>query len=227
MQNAIISDLQIILNHQINNDDLFLQALTHSSTQNAHQPNENYQRLEFLGDRVLGLVIAEQLYLSFPNDNEGQLAKRLAYIVQKSTLAQIARNLHINDMVITSDNERASGGNQRSAILCDVIEALIAALYLDAGYDAAQQFIMDNFSDYIHELPKHIHDPKTTLQEYAMKKFKNLPVYEIIEQAGPSHAPLFQIRVTLPNGHHAIAKGTSKKKGEAAAASKLLEKINF
>jgi len=196
-------------------------ALTHSSTGAA----DNYERLEFLGDRVLGLVMAQILFETFTAENEGGLAKRHAALVQGSTLAEIAREIDLGAFMILSDAERAAGGADNDNILADGLEALIGALYLDSGLPACHKAIEKLWSNRVSVMREPPRDSKTALQEWAQGQGLPLPVYEIIKREGPDHAPVFEMQVSVQGFSPQGAQGSSIRAAEKEAASRLLETV--
>ncbi len=213
--------LQEILGHQFRNGDLLTAAMTHASTGSEH----NYERLEFLGDRVLGLVMAELLYNLFPNEPEGHLAKRHAALVQGSLLAVIAREINLGEYMILSEAERGSGGGDNENMLADALEASIGALYLDAGIAPCQALIKRLWGDRVSILSAPPQDPKTTLQEWAQGRGLPLPLYELAERSGPDHAPVFTIRVTVQGFTPVSATGANRRAAEKESARILLEQL--
>ena len=195
-------------------------ALTHSSTRRDHKAT--YQRLEFLGDRILSVAVATMLYDRFAEHNEGDLTLKLIYLVRKETVAQIARELGIADFIYVGHDQGADNCN----ILCDVMEALIGAIYLDSSIDDAITFVRRHWSGYIHESADTFKDTKTRLQEWSQKMFKTLPQYETIDAQGEAHAPLFTVRVTVSD-MQATATGGSKRDAQMQAAAKLLNNITI
>lgn len=216
------SDLQKKLGHVFAAPALLEQALTHASLRTAVQNNE---RLEFLGDRVLGLTIAAMLYDAFPDENEGALAKRHTALVQQAALAAIARDIGLPGAIRLSDSERTAGGAGKDAILADALEAVMAAVFLDAGFDAAQKMASRLFAPYLESFSAPPEDPKSSLQEWAQSRSLALPVYEVIGQSGPDHAPLFRVSVRIDGFAAEEADASSKRAAEKAAATKLLAKI--
>ena len=196
---------------------LYDQALTHGSTGRA-----DYQRLEFLGDRVLGLVIASELYARFPNASEGEMSSRLHALASGETCAAIAQAMNLTDHVRFGAQARSDGGRYSDNIAADAIEALIGALYLDRGIEAARAFILTHWGAMIDgqaAAPKH---PKAALQEWALARKRRPPEYAIVAREGPDHAPRFRIAVSIGNLARAEAEGTSKQAAEKAAAIALL-----
>ncbi len=194
-------------------------ALRHSSS----GANDN-QRLEFLGDRVLGLVIADALYLQFPDMVEGELAPRYNYLIRKKSCAIVAEKLCLGDELYLGRSEAKSGGRRKTALLGDVMEAVIGAIYLDGGYGAAKEFVLRNWQELLHELPEETVDAKTRLQELAQAQKQPPPNYEIIQRDGPDHAPEFTIQANVM-GLQALGKGTSRRAAEQAAAREMLKQL--
>ena len=193
-------------------------ALTHSST-----GIDNYERLEFLGDRVLGLVVAEILFRCFPFEKEGALARRHSALVCTETLAKIARDLDVPTVVTASAAELAAGGNKQDNLLADCMEAIIGAIFLDKGYIACQEVVTALWGDRIYTLSQPPVDSKTALQEWAQARALPVPKYEIIERSGPDHAPVFKIRVTIEGREPMDAVGTSRRAAEKLAAHMMLD----
>lgn len=200
------------------NYDLIKQALTHSST-----GSDDYERLEFLGDRVLGLVVAEQLYTRFPNESEGDLAKRHAVLVSGKTLSQVAQDLDLGRIVLLSENERQSGGHTNDNILSDAVEAVIGAVFLSNGYLACHDLIVKLWENYIETMALPPQDPKTQLQEWSQAKALGVPTYELIARSGPDHQPEFHVQVSVKGYTSADAKAKSKRAAEKAAAAAFIQ----
>lgn len=206
------------LGYHFKNSEYLERALTHSS-----RGVENYERLEFLGDRVLGLVIAEILYRSFPFEKEGALARRHSALACTETLAKTARELDIPSVVIASSAELSSGGNKQDNLLADCMEAIIGGIFIDGGYIPCQEVITSLWGDKIYTLSQPPVDSKTALQEWAQARGLPIPVYEIIERSGPDHAPVFKIRVTIEGRDPMDAVGTSRRAAEKLAAQMMLD----
>lgn len=207
--------LQEILQYRFNNIKLLKQALTHSSiTGNEHR---NYERLEFLGDRVLGLTMAHLLYKMFPDDREGVLAQRHVHLVCADKVAEVVKKLHIDEYIIAKDKFTAL----RTNVLCDVGEAIIGAIYIDSDIEQAMAFVERNWIDMIDETGSQ-KDYKSRLQEYFHSLKKPLPTYEVINKEGSEHEPVFTIKVAFDENTFALGKGTNKKLAEQQAAEKLL-----
>ena len=200
---------------------LFERALTHSS-----HSDGDYERLEFLGDRVLGLVVSTWLYEVFPDEPEGKLSRRFNALVARETCAEVARELGVGAQVRLGKQAREDGAADSDNVLGDVVEALIGALYLDAGLEAAEAFIRRAWADRVSSrdrAPKH---PKSALQEWAAANEKKPPAYRLADRSGPHHAPRFTVEVTINGVGSASAEGTSKQEAETAAATKLLEQLS-
>lgn len=208
------------LGHQPRDPALFARALTHAS-----RGEDHYERLEFLGDRVLGLVIASWLYELFPDEPEGKLSRRLNALVSGETCAEVGRELDVGSQMILGKQAREDGAADSDNVLGDVVEALIGALYLEAGLDAASRFIRSAWADRVSTgdiAPKH---PKSALQEWAAAKDHKPPIYEVTGRSGPHHAPHFEVEVSIKNVGEARAKGLSKQEAETNAAKALLAKL--
>lgn len=210
------------LGHGFADPALLTQALTHASR--AGSSERSYERMEFLGDRVLGCLVAELLYRRFPTENEGALGKRFAALVRRETLAEVAgpQGLDLGPHLGLSRGEEDSGGRDNPATLADACEAVIAALYLDGGLEAARQFVEPIWAPLLEADPTPPQDAKTRLQEWAQARGLPLPFYQETARSGPDHAPLFTLRVSLADGRSAEAEGRSKRMAEQAAAEALL-----
>jgi ribonuclease-3 len=195
-------------------------ALTHGS-----QGQANYERLEFLGDRVLGLAIAEWLYELFPDEPEGSLSKRLNALVTGAVCAEVARAIGVQAHLRLGKQARDDGAADSDNVLGDVIEALIGALYLDHGFAAPRSFIRRAWDERIGSNSAAPQHPKSALQEWAAAHNRKPPAYEVVDRSGPHHAPRFTIRVSVGKQAEAIATGTSKQEAETAAAKALLEQL--
>jgi ribonuclease-3 len=220
--------LEARLGYRFADPELLERALTHSSAVSPSRRIErSYQRLEFLGDRVLGLVVADMLYRRLPRANEGELSRALNALVRKETCAAIARDLGLGAELNLGDSEARTGGARKEAILGDVAEALIGAVYCDGGLGRAFEIVERLFEDYIALAGTERADAKTTLQEWAQGRGLEPPVYAEIERTGPDHAPEFTIAVHLNGYEEVLASGPSKKLAEHRAAEMFLlrEKI--
>jgi ribonuclease-3 len=199
---------------------LFERALTHSS-----HGEDNYERLEFLGDRVLGLVVATWLYEVFPDEPEGKLSRRFNALVARETCAEVARELGLGARLRLGKQARDDGASDSDNVLGDVVEALIGALYLDAGLEAAEAFVRRAWAERVSSrdrAPKH---PKSALQEWAAANDRKPPEYRLAGRTGPHHAPRFVVEVAIRGVGEATAEGTSKQEAETAAAARLLEQL--
>jgi ribonuclease III len=215
------AELEQVLGHTFSNRELLVTALTHPS----ESGRESYQRLEFLGDRILGALIAEKLYELFPGMNEGSLALRYNEMVRRETLASVAGKMGLAPYIRLSVGEDESGGREKPAILADVCEAVIAALYLDGGLACARRFVFEYWADMVSSAQTTEKDGKTALQEWAQGYGLETPVYREVDRSGPSHEPIFTMEVSLENGLTATGKAGSKRGAETAAASRLMTKI--
>lgn len=207
---------------RISRTDLLNEALTHASAREAS--GADYQRLEFLGDRVLGLVIAEMLYKAFPDAPEGELSVRLNALVNGDTLAEVARELKLDGLVNIGSEMRAIAPRKRVNLLADIMEALIAVIYLEHGLEQAREFIHAHWIERSREPAAARQDAKTALQEWAHQAAGNTPRYAVVSREGPDHEPVFTVEVTIegfPGGH---GTGRSKREAEQAAASFVLER---
>lgn len=213
---ALDAWLRTALGHAPGDLALFQRALTHGS-----RDAEDYQRLEFLGDRVLGLIVARWLYVRFPDEPEGKLSRRLNTLVSGDTCAAIARQIGVGAHLRLGKQARDDGAMDSDNVLGDVIEALIGALYLDSGFDAADAFVRRAWGERIERerAPQH---PKSALQEWAAANRRKPPVYELAGRSGPPHAPRFTVTVSIKGAGDASAEGSSKQEAETAAAQALL-----
>ncbi|WP_170530272.1 ribonuclease III [Ruegeria arenilitoris] len=211
------------LGHRFSNPELLVRALTHGSVSSSTRPDN--QRLEFLGDRVLGLVMATALLEADQKATEGQLAPRFNALVRKETCADVARQIDIGAVLKLGRSEMLSGGRRKQALLGDAMEAVIAAVYRDAGFEAAQQVILSLWGDRIHTVEADARDAKTSLQEWAQARGQKPPAYVEISRSGPDHAPVFTIAARLQDGSEAQATAGSKRQAEQAAAQALLDRL--
>lgn len=201
---------------------LFERALTHGS----RQDDANYQRLEFLGDRVLGLVVAHWLYERFPLEAEGKMNRRLSNLVDRETCAEVGRALGLPDHIRLSQQAREARAELSDNVVGDVVEALLGALYLSEGLAKCDAFIRTYWKDLLEVQRKAPVHPKNALQELAAAKRIGTPRYELVSRSGPHHAPSFIVRVTLAGGREAEAEGATKQDAETAAAAKLLDLLS-
>jgi ribonuclease III len=210
--------LEARIGHKFADRDLAHLALTHMS--GASGRLTSYQRLEFLGDRVLGLVVAEMLYLSFPDAEEGELSRRLADLVRRETCAEVAQQWGVEAHLRLGEGQKQASNN--AAILSDVCESLIGAVFLDAGYAAAKDVVAAAFEPLMRAPRRPLRDPKTALQEWAQARGLDAPLYREVGRAGPHHAPEFTISVSVAGFAPAEAKGASKRGAEQAAALQFI-----
>jgi len=216
---ASLTELSATLGHRFGEIETLRRALTHPSAASPAWPDN--QRLEFLGDRVLGLVIAEALLETYPGEAEGVLAPRYNALVRRETLAEIAGEIGLGEHLRLGRSESVSGGRRKAAILADAMEAVIAALYIDGGMDAARAFIIGRWRGRIEAAAAPL-DAKTRLQEWAQARAMDPPIYEQTERRGPDHAPRFTVSVRLASGEAARGEAGSKKQAEQRAAQALL-----
>jgi ribonuclease III len=224
-QAQVLEALEGRLQYRFKDRAGLLRALTHrSAVPGDLVAHESYQRHEFLGDRVLALVVAEMLFLAYPREEEGDLARRLNQLVRRETCAEVAVDLDLGSVLRLGAGERQSGGRRKEAILGDVAEAVIAAIYLDGGFDAAKDFVLRNWRPRMESLTGPLRDPKTLLQEWAQGRGQGLPVYAIVERSGPDHAPVFRVVVSIDGEAAGEGQGKSKRDAEQAAATVALAK---
>jgi ribonuclease-3 len=211
------------LGYTFSNKDLLLQALTHRSAKGIHN-----ERLEFLGDSILGFVIAEVLYQQFPSHDEGDLTRMRSSLVRGVTLAEIGRGFNLGEYLILGPGELKSGGHRRDSILEDAVEAIIGAVYLDSDNETAKSLVLSWFADRLENIKpgNEQKDPKTRLQEYLQARKIALPLYEVIHTSGQSHNQQFTVRCTTDViNTEVVTKGTSRRKAEQAAAQQVLALI--
>ena len=215
-----IKEFEEILRYYFKNKDLLHRALTHKS----FDSNINNEKLEFLGDRVLGLVISKKLLEKYPKDTEGSLDKKLAALVNKKKCLEVAKSIHLEKFIFVG-NSKQKINRIEDKIISDTCESLIGAVYLDKGIDFVEKFILGLWKKHISLSQQTYVDPKTKLQEYSLKKFKVLPIYKLISTSGPNHKPIFKIGVKLKNQTFVKGSGPSKKDAEQNAALNLLKFI--
>ena len=202
------------------NKDLLIRSLTHKS----FHKEKNNEKIEFLGDRVLGLVIAKKLLEIYPNEKEGILDKKFASLVNKKTCLDVAKDISLQNYILTFASKRKKNFIE-DKVLADSCEALIGSIYLDKGFNIAEKIILDLWSDHIKKSEITQIDAKTKLQEFSLKKFKKLPIYKIISNTGPRHKPLFKVSVKLVDTKSYLGEGKSKKDAEQNAAILCLKDI--
>jgi ribonuclease-3 len=204
---------------------LLERALTHISALSGGNRANSYQRLEFLGDHVLGLVISDMLYRAFPKANEGELSRRLADLVRKETCAEVAKTMELGPALKLGSSESKGGGRLRTTILGDACEALVGAVFIDGGYKAADALVARFWKERMLKPLRPLRDPKTMLQEWAQARALPTPAYQELERTGPHHNPKFSVAVVLPGRPPAEGTGTSKRAAEQAAAAAMLTKV--
>jgi len=214
-----LNNLQKKINIKFKNSNYLKKSLTHKS----FDPLNNYEKMEFLGDRILGFVISKKLIELYPNQKEGTLDKKLASLVNKNKCLEVAKTIGLEKFILVGNKN--SKTKVENKIIADSIEALIGAIYYDKGFDVSEKFILKFWKNFINLSAETIIDPKTKLQEYSLKKFKSLPIYKLISSFGPKHKPMFIISVKLKDTKFYEGSGDSKKKAEQNAAKKLLESI--
>ncbi len=219
---AELTDLEGRIGYRFKDPDLATLALTHLSAQVAG--GRSYQRLEFLGDRVLGVVIADRLYREFPHATEGELSMRLAKLVRRETCAEIAAEWDVGPHVVLGPGEARGGGRKKAAILSDVCELVIGAVYVDGGFEAAHDLIVRAWSGRLTADAEPARDAKTALQEWAQARALAAPHYEEAARSGPAHAPLFVMRVELRGYAPETGEASSKRAAEQAAAQAFLDR---
>lgn len=212
--------LEAKIGHAFADKSLLRRALTHASV--AASRVDSYERLEFLGDRVLGLVVAHMLVEAFPEDSEGMLSRRLAALVRKETCAEVAREWGVGPHIRLGEGEAQSGGRDKKAILGDVCEAIIGAVFLDAGPMLADAVVRRAFQTRMNASQRALSDAKTLLQEWAQGRKLAAPTYRLASRSGPDHAPFFEIRVDVEGFAAALGAGASKRAAEQAAATAFL-----
>lgn len=222
------SGLEASLGHRFASPDLLGRALSHvSGIVGANARAESYQRLEFLGDRVLGLAVSAMLYAEFPRATEGELSRRLADLVRRESCAEVAAAWDVGPYLRLGPGEVLSGGRGRQAILADVCEALIGAVFLDAGFEAAAALVRRAWQPRMLSPRRALQDPKTSLQEWAQARGKPTPTYAETERSGPAHAPRFVVTVSVEACEPAAGAGTSKRIAEQEAAAAFMRREGF
>ena len=214
-----LNNLQKKLNIKFKNLSYLKNAITHKS----YDSLNNYEKLEFLGDRILGLVISKKLIELYPEKKEGVLDKRLASLVNKNRCLDVAKSIGLEKFILVGNKSKKF--KVENKIIADSIEALIGAIYYDKGFEISEKFILNMWKNFINLSESTIIDSKTKLQEYSLKKFKSLPIYKLISISGPKHKPKFSISVRLKDTKIFEASGDSKKDAEQNAAKKLLDSI--
>ena len=217
-----IKELEKILKYNFKKSSFLEKALTHKSYDN----DINNEKLEFLGDRVLGLVISEKLLEKFPDEKEGIIDKKFANLVNKKTCLIIAKKINLKKFIMLGSSHKKL---ERSAdkISSDCLEAIVGAIYLDGGLKSVEKFILSFWEEFLLKSTITLIDSKTKLQEFSLKKFKELPKYIFFKKTGPQHRPLFKTEVQIPNSKKIVGVGSSKKNAQQNAAAKLLKILNI
>ncbi|OAN50815.1 ribonuclease III [Paramagnetospirillum marisnigri] len=215
-----------VLGHRFARPELLTQALTHPSiSQGRRKQSAPYERLEFLGDRVLGLVVADMLFNAFPDEAEGALARRFTGLVRREAVARVALAIGLDDRLSMAKGDEEAGGRANQGILADACEAVIGAIYADGGFEPAARFVRRHWAALMDEAAAPPKDAKTALQEWAQGRGKPLPIYTVAGAEGPPHEPIFLVEVTVEGAGSAQGRGSSKRLAEQSAAAALLEKV--
>ena len=212
-----IKELEKVINYSFKNTDLLKQSLIHKSFDSIN----NNEKLEFLGDRVLGLIISKSLIEIYPDEKEGITDKKFSNLVNKKTCSIIARKINVKRFMLLGSSSKFMDRSD-DKIMSDCLEALIGAIYLDSGIKSAEKFVLKFWKNYLDNSTVPLIDSKTQLQEYSLKKFKKLPKYTFYKKSGPQHRPVFKTDVEIPNSKKTMGIGTSKKNAQQDAAHKLL-----
>jgi ribonuclease-3 len=225
-RNGTLEALAAVLGHRFANPSLLAEALTHRSAARSDGHRFGYERLEFLGDRVLGLVIADLIFDVFPAAPEGELARRLTALVRRETLVEVAAGLGLGGYLQLSDSEARAGGRDNPGLQADACEAVIGALYLDGGLEAARHFIHTHWRPLVETAGAARRDPKTRLQEWAQACGLPLPEYRTVSETGPAHQPEFTMEVRIEGAEPVRATARTKRRAEQDAARALLAVID-
>ena len=220
MENILIK-LQKTIKVKFKNIELLKKAITHKSFDSIN----NYEKLEFLGDRLLGLIISKKLLSMYPDVKEGLLDKKLASLVNKEKCYEVGKKLKLDEFVLVGNNKKNS--KVEIKIVSDCIESLIGAIYYERGFDFVEKFVLNLWKDMLESSKITLIDAKTKLQEYSLKKFKILPIYKLVNTSGPKHKPMFKIAVRLKNSEFVDGLGKSKKIAEQDAANRYIKKFNL
>ncbi|MFP3035928.1 MAG: ribonuclease III [Wolbachia sp.] len=217
-----------IINYRFKNDAILEEALTHPSLnkRNSKNQTENYERLEFLGDSILNMIVSAILFKLFPKEREGALAKRKTDLVCGSTIANVAKEIELGDFILMNNSERCNGRKCNLKNLGNALEALIGAIYIDGGFKSVERFVTQHWEKLAKDMLIPPQDPKTSLQEWTQKNKLPLPEYALAKQTGPAHNPEFTISIRIENYGEVSAYASSKKVAEQKAAELMLEKIN-
>jgi ribonuclease III len=222
MKQDYLSELQNLIKIKFNKIEILKKSLVHKS----FDSKSNNEKLEFLGDRVLGLVLSKKLLEIYPNEKEGVIDKKFANLVNKKICAEIANTINLKKYIIIGDSFR---GLSRSSekIISDALEALIGAIFIDKGLSSSEKFILTFWKDYLNKSDFTKIDSKTMLQEFSLKKYKELPNYKVYKQVGPDHNPVFKVEVSIPGSKKSSGSGKSKKNAQQNAAEKLLSQLKI
>ena len=218
----LLNKLEQKINIKFKDRELLTKSLIHKS----YDSKNNNEKLEFLGDRVLGLVLAKALLKIYPNEKEGTIDKKFANLVNKKTCLLVAKKLNLNIFIITGGSYKGISRSE-DKIISDGLEALLGAIFLDQGMNVVEKFILKTWGEFLEKSAVTLIDAKTQLQEYSLKKFKTLPVYMVQKQSGLQHSPVFRVEVKIQNSKKYNASGTSKKNAEQNAAKKLLADLDI
>ncbi|MBN8827183.1 MAG: ribonuclease III [Sphingobacteriia bacterium] len=216
-----------VLKYQFKNDQLIIKALTHPSVTGDNKKIKNYERLEFLGDTVLSMVVSEVLITKFLNENEGDLARRRAALVCSESLYKVALKINLNEQILLSNGEESQGGKNKPNNLENCFEAVIGAIYLDGGVEVAKKFILECYDDMFDNMQSPPKDPKSKLQEWTQQNGKKIPLYIIKEKTGPGHSPIFLIQLEVEGIEPIVVSAGSRKAGERLAAEQMLKILNL
>ena len=220
--NNNIKAIEKVINIKFNDKDLLLKSFIHKS----FNKEKNNEKLEFLGDRVIGLIISKKLITLYPDENEGIIDKKFASLVNKKTCAKVFRSLQLKKFIRTGNSFKTLRFSDER-ILSDTCEALIGSIYLDQGFSNTEKFVLKIWKHFINESKVIEIDPKTKLQEFSLKKFKKLPIYKTVKKFGPNHNPFFQVHVQIQNSKKFHGEGNSKKNAQQNAALKLIRNLNI
>ena len=217
-----IKEIENVINYKFNSKELIKQSLTHKS----FNEKVNNEKLEFLGDRVLGLIISKNLLIKYPNDKEGIIDKKYANLVNKKKCAEIAETINLKKFMFLSSNYKKKD-QKYEKISGDCLEALIGAIFIDGTLKIAEKFILKYWDSSLKQSDFTVIDSKTKLQEYSLKKYKKLPTYTLLKTSGPHHKPIFKVTAKTPNSKKVTATGASIKQAQQNAAKKLLENLKL
>lgn len=217
-----LAALEASVGHGFANKRLLQHALTHVSASSVRP--DSYERLEFLGDRVLGLVVAHMLYSAFSHESEGELSRRLADLVRRETCAEVAERWGVGPFIKLGEGEAQTGGRKKRAILCDICEAIIGAVFLDGGLPAAETVVRSAFQTRMQTPGRKLRDAKTSLQEWAQARRLPTPRYRLASRSGPDHAPFFEVAVEVEGFASTQGAGASKRAAEQSAAQAFLDR---